>query len=539
MDDRDRAAPIALARNAPIAQLVVDLGPRLRPVAERLRLQPPRDLVTRGLDRHPVEEARIDHRSVAVIGDFVDDETRGIDARRADHRRRAEAVDVDEIEVALVVRGAAEDRARAVIHQDEIGDIDRQRPVRVERMRDPQAGVVALLFRRLDRGDRGADAPAFLDEGGKLRVMRGGGRRERVIRGDRHKFGAEQSIGPRRVDFQFGRRALPRQRPQRTGFDGEADQQAFRAPDPVALHEAHFVGPAIEPVERAQQFLGIVGDLEEPLRQFALLDDRAGPPAAPVHHLLVGEHGMVDRVPVHLGFLARDQSRPEEIQEQLLLMLVVSGIAGRDLARPVERQTHGFELRAHRVDVGIGPARRMRLVLHRSVFGGHAESVPAHRMQHVVAPRAPEPRHYVAHRVIADMAHVNAAGGVGKHFEHVIFRPRIEIARLEHRAIRPDGLPFPLGFADVVALGPHGRKVSDFVRFGDGLASKHDLGAGSNGGGKPGLCRHREVRSDLWGQTNAPSLRSGCVTPWIVFRRHGKIKETFAVIASVSRSNPR
>ena len=35
MDDRDRAAPIALARNAPVAQLVIDLPLRLRPVAER------------------------------------------------------------------------------------------------------------------------------------------------------------------------------------------------------------------------------------------------------------------------------------------------------------------------------------------------------------------------------------------------------------------------------------------------------------------------------------------------------------------------
>ena len=33
-----------------------------------------------------------------------------------------------EIEVALVMGGAAEDRAGAVIHQDEIGDVDRQFP---------------------------------------------------------------------------------------------------------------------------------------------------------------------------------------------------------------------------------------------------------------------------------------------------------------------------------------------------------------------------------------------------------------------------
>ena len=169
MDDRDRAAPVALARDAPVAQLEVDLALGLRAVADRHRLEPPRDLLLGRLDRHPVEEARVDHQAVAVIGDRVDGEGRGIDVRRADDRGRAEAVDVDEVEVALVVRRAAEDRARAVVHQDEVGDIDRQAPVGIERMEDPEAGVVALLLRRLDRRDRGADLAAFLDEGRELR----------------------------------------------------------------------------------------------------------------------------------------------------------------------------------------------------------------------------------------------------------------------------------------------------------------------------------------------------------------------------------
>ena len=76
----------------------------------------------------------------------------------------------------------------------------------------------------------------------------------------------------------------------------------------------------------------IVGDLEEPLRQLALLDQRAGAPAAAVDHLLVGEHGLVDRVPVHLRLLALDQPGLEEVEEHLLLVLVVGRVAGRDLA---------------------------------------------------------------------------------------------------------------------------------------------------------------------------------------------------------------
>ena len=85
------------------------------------------------------------------------------------------------------------------------------------------------------------------------------------------------------------------------GVEHEADQQAFRAADPVLLHQPHFVRPALERVERLEQIFRIVADLEEPLRQLALLDLGAGAPAAAVDHLLVGEHGHVDRVPVHLA----------------------------------------------------------------------------------------------------------------------------------------------------------------------------------------------------------------------------------------------
>ena len=172
MDDRDRAAPIALARNAPVAQLVIDLPLGLRLALKRDLLEPARDLLLGLIDRQAVEEARIDHharrrhRPRAPIC-----EARGIEVGRAHDRGHAEPIGADEIEVALVVRGAAENRARSVFHQHEIGDIDRQPPLGVERMNDPQAGVVALLLRGLDRGDRGADPRASVDERGKRRVM--------------------------------------------------------------------------------------------------------------------------------------------------------------------------------------------------------------------------------------------------------------------------------------------------------------------------------------------------------------------------------
>ena len=135
-------------------------------------------------------------------------------------------------------------------------------------------------------------------------ILRGRRRGERMIGRDRHELGAEQRVGPRREDFELVlavRRGL--------GIEREADQQALGAADPVLLHQPHFFRPAVELVERVQQILGIVADLEEPLRQLALLDQRAGAPAAAVDHLLVGEHGLIDRVPVHLRLLALDQPR--------------------------------------------------------------------------------------------------------------------------------------------------------------------------------------------------------------------------------------
>ena len=59
-------------------------------------------------------------------------------------------------------------------------------------------------------------------------------------------------------------------------------------------------------VERRQQIVGVGRDLEVVHRDFALLDQRAGAPAAAVDDLLVGEHGLVHGIPVdHAGLSDR------------------------------------------------------------------------------------------------------------------------------------------------------------------------------------------------------------------------------------------
>jgi hypothetical protein len=125
VDHRDRAAPVALARNAPVPQAEIHLAFADRRIAADLGFQPLGHLFLRLLDGHAIEEARIDHAAFAVIGGIGDNKGFWVLAFGTDHRRVAEPIFVDEVEVALVVRRAAEDRAGAVLHQHEVGDVDR------------------------------------------------------------------------------------------------------------------------------------------------------------------------------------------------------------------------------------------------------------------------------------------------------------------------------------------------------------------------------------------------------------------------------
>jgi hypothetical protein len=77
--------------------------------------------------------------------------------------------------------------------------------------------------------------------------------------------------------------------------------------DPVFLHQADLFRPARQVVQFGQQFLGVGGDLHVVHGDLALFDQRAGAPAAAVDDLFVGEHGLVDRIPVHGAELLVDQ----------------------------------------------------------------------------------------------------------------------------------------------------------------------------------------------------------------------------------------
>ncbi len=400
VDDRDRAAPVALAGDPPVAQAVVDLG-----VALAVFFKVRGDGVE-GMGRaQAVERAGMDQH--ALVGEGSLAEVEALARFRGDDLMDRQAIFLRELKITRVMRGHGHDRPGAVFHQHEVGGPHRHL-LAADRVDGGDAQRQALLLQGGHVGLGHLGVAACLDEGGKLRIALGGLLGQRVLGGDGDVGDAHQGVRAGGVDGQ-GLAAL----------DLEVQLHAHRAPDPVGLHGAHLFRPAVEGVEVVEQLLGVVGDAERPLRDLAALDQRAGAPAASVDDLLVGEHGLVHRVPVHHRGLLVGDALLHQAGEQPLLPAVVVRQAGGQLARPVVAEAQRLELAAHVVDVGEGPRRRGDVVGQRRVLGRQAEGVPAHRLEHVLAVHALEAGDHVADGVVAHMPHVQLAAGVGEHRQAV------------------------------------------------------------------------------------------------------------------------
>ena len=111
-------------------------------------------------------------------------------------------------------------------------------------------------------------------------------------------------------------------------------------PIQLRLHRLHALGPAGQLVEAVEQLVGVLRDAQVVHRDLALLDRRAGAPAAPVDHLLVGEHGLVDRIPVHHAASCGRRCPSRACAGRTTGSSGSSRVAGGDLARPVDRPAH-------------------------------------------------------------------------------------------------------------------------------------------------------------------------------------------------------
>ena len=236
---------------------------------------------------------------------------------------------------------------------------------------------------------------------------------------DRHEAHAHERVGTGRVDGEKLRVAVQ--------LVGEAHRDAFGAADPVFLHAADLFGPAFELFDVLEELIGVLRDAEVVARDFALFDDGARAPAAPVDYLLVGEYGLVDGVPVDDLGLAVGDALFKHLEEHPLVPAVVFRAARGDFARPVESKTERLHLLFHVVDVVVRPLRGGDLLRDGGVFGRKTEGVPAHRGHDVVALHAVEAVHDVVQGVVAHMTHVELAARIGEHGADVEFGLRFAV----------------------------------------------------------------------------------------------------------------
>ncbi len=236
-------------------------------------------------------------------------------------------------------------------------------------------------------------------------------------------------------------------------LDLEVDVGSDRAADPVALHLEHLLRPeALELVEVVEQAVGVVGDLEVPLRELLLHDLGAAALAVTVDDLLVREHGLVVGAPVDGALLAVGETALVQPLEQPLVPVVVLRVARVQNAGPVERHAIGAEAGLLLRDVRVGPLARVRAALDGGVLGRQSERVPADRVEDVVAAVAPDARHDVGVQVVLGVPHVQVAGRVREHRQHVLARAGVVVAAGAERVrLGPARLPLLLDGVRVVA----------------------------------------------------------------------------------------
>ena len=223
--------------------------------------------------------------------------------------------------------GNGHHRAGAELHEHEVGH-EYGHFLTAQRMDGLVAGGHAQLLLGGHFRLGSAALGALFTERSHLAALLGGLLGQRMASGHGHVGDAHQRIGAGGVHRQRLAGATI------GSFDIEAQLDATGFANPVALHGLDLLGP-LDVIQIRQQLIGVVGDLQEPQRDLLALYRRTGTPAAAVDNLLIGQHGLVDWVPVHRGHLLVDQSFLHQLGEEPLLPAVVAGIAGGELTAPV------------------------------------------------------------------------------------------------------------------------------------------------------------------------------------------------------------
>ena len=220
----------------------------------------------------------------------------------------------------------------------------------------------------------------------------------------------------------------------------EGDFRAFRATKPVLLEQGNVLWE-VDGVQAVNQFLSVLGQVEEPLAH-VFLDHRAvASPASARLDLLVGQHGGARFAPVDGRLFAVGQALFEELQEKPLVPPVVVRVVALHQAVPIVREAHPLDLSGDAGHVAFGDVVRMPALFDGRVFGRHAKGIETHGIQHIEAAHALVAGHGITDGVVADVPHVHLPRGVWVHLEAVEGRTVPLIGSNEHAFLVPAALP--------------------------------------------------------------------------------------------------
>ena len=325
MDHRDRASPVALAADPPVAEAVPNL-----PVADPLPLEIPGDLAFSRFALPPRERTRIHHPACSLVRAGHRPGGNRILRFRLDDHHNGKVVLFRKLEIPLVVRGDRHHRACSVLVQDEVRGEDGNLPAG-QRIDAISAGEDPLLFHLPARTDQLVLHRYAVDELANLlfaaRFLREF-HHQGVLRGHAHEGGAVDRVRPGREHLDLA--AAIGQR--------EVDLRPFAAPDPVPLHlQDVFRPPPPQLLVAGEKLVRVLRDAEEPLLQLALGDARlVVNEARPVPvDLFVGKDGLALLAPVELSPLPVGESVPDHPQEEELFPAVILRGAGGELTVPV------------------------------------------------------------------------------------------------------------------------------------------------------------------------------------------------------------
>ena len=233
----NRRSPVALARDAPVSQ--AELGGCL---THPRGFESRRDALKGLLKVVPIEFCRPGQHAVLRVGAVRG--LRRLTISITDDRFHGQRVLASKLPVPFVMRRHGHDRARAIVHQHVVGD-PHGNGLAGQRVRGAQARIHAELLglRHVGLGDRCLLAGG--DEFSELSVVFCQRQRNRMFCGQTDVGHTVERIGPGGVDLdaiEVGHRFI---QPK-----GQLHAAAFS--NPVALHGAHGLGPAVQRVEALQ-----------------------------------------------------------------------------------------------------------------------------------------------------------------------------------------------------------------------------------------------------------------------------------------------